>query len=65
VKEIFHINNNTEDNVQQLLLITVGEKHIAVAISNKQGSELYRLAYCTENEWTDETLQSFFDAYPF
>ncbi len=64
LKQLFHIKNDSGDNnAGQILSLRVGEKHISFATTNKSGSVLYELAYCTANEWNENELADFFAAY--
>ena len=50
--------------MQKVLSLRIGQKHGSFAISNKSGTELYQLAYCTTGEWDEKELTAFFAAYP-
>lgn len=63
MKQLFHTNSEGE-RVQPVLSILLSDKNIGFSITNKQGSSLYQLAYCSVNEWTDEELDCFFATYP-
>ncbi len=64
MKQLFHIENNPGDNTELVLSIRLGERHFCFAVTNKNGNELYRLVYCTNDEWTEEALDEFLAAYP-
>ncbi len=64
MKQLFHIENDRSVNDQQVLSLRLGERHGCFAISNKSGSELYQLAYCTTDGWNEKELTAFITAYP-
>ncbi|HEV7783283.1 MAG TPA: DUF3822 family protein [Chitinophagaceae bacterium] len=64
MKQLFHISQNTNASGQQVLSIRLGEKHGCFAISNKSGSELYELAYCSADRWDEKELSNWLAAYP-
>jgi Protein of unknown function (DUF3822) len=64
LKQLFHITESKAENLQPVLSIRLGETHASFAITNKQGNELYELAYCTEENWNEKTLMDFFEEYP-
>ena len=64
MKQLFYIKNDRGDNAEQVLSLRVGEKHISFAVTDKSGSILYELAYCTGDEWNENELAEFWAAYP-
>ena len=64
MKQLFHIERGDAENVQQVLSLRLGEKHGSFAITNKTGNELYELAYCTVEEWNENSGADFTAAYP-
>ncbi len=64
MKQLFHIERGTADNMEQVLSLRLGEKHGSFTITNKQGNELYELTYCSVEEWKENSLTEFFAAYP-
>jgi Protein of unknown function (DUF3822) len=62
LKEIFHIQNKST-SVQSVLLLQAGQDHIAFAITDKSGTELYELAYCTAGEWNTVELSELLNTY--
>ncbi len=74
MKQLFHIENNNSDGGQQVLSLSLGQKHGGFAITNKSGIELYQLAVCSTDEpilrhlrtigWNEKELTEFFAAYP-
>jgi len=60
LKQLFHIKNNNSNNGQQVLSIRMGSHHGSFAISNKSGSELYELGYCSTDSWNENELMDFF-----
>lgn len=63
MKQLFHIDNATSENEQQILSLRLGKKHISFAISNKSGSELYELAYCSIDSCNDNELNDFHSTF--
>lgn len=64
MKQLFHIKNGSSDHAGQVLSLRVGGKHISFAITNRSGSTLYELAYCTVHEINENELEEFWSAYP-
>ena len=64
VKHLFHIENGANDNGQQVLSLRLGGKHASFAITNKPGTELCRLAYCSTEELDENELSEFVETYP-
>ena len=64
LKQLFNIKNDSSDNAGQVLSLRVGEKHISFAITNRSGSAVYQLAYCTVHEMNENELEEFWSAYP-
>ncbi len=69
MKQLFHIEKGNAEQVQPLLSLQIGEKHLGFAISDKTGNTLYELAYCTMDEpekegWTEGALDGFLSQYP-
>jgi Protein of unknown function (DUF3822) len=69
LKQLFHIDNGHSESGQQLLSLRLGENHIAFAITNLPGTELYQLVYCTAGDqvsggWNETGLTEFYSAYP-
>ena len=64
MKELFHIKNDSSKNAEQVLSLRVGEKHISFAVTDKSGSVLYELAYCTADAWNENKLAELGAAYP-
>lgn len=69
MKQLFHIENNNSDGGQQVLSLSLGQKHGGFAITNKSGIELYQLAVCSTDDpiaigWNEKELTEFFAAYP-
>ncbi|MGH2552344.1 MAG: DUF3822 family protein [Chitinophagaceae bacterium] len=63
MKELFHIQNGSPENVPLILSLKPGENNISFAISGKTGNELYELAYCSINECCENTMTSLFSGY--
>ena len=63
MKQLFNIKNGSSDNAGQVLSLRVGEKHISFAITNRSGSALYELVYCTVHEMNENELAEFCSAY--
>jgi len=63
LKQLFHIENGNSDTGQEILSLRLGEKHGSFAISNKSGSALYELAYCSVDSWNENELTDFFSAF--
>ena len=63
LKQLFHIENGNSDTGQEILSLRLGEKHSSFAISNKSGSELYELAYCSVDSWNENEVTAFFSAF--
>ncbi len=61
---LFHIENEASGNGQQVLSLRLGDKHASFAITNKSGTELYKLAYCSSEHWDEIELTKFYDFYP-
>jgi len=69
LKQLFHIDNGHSESGQQVLSLRLGEKHVAFAITNPTGTELYQLIYCTTDDqlttgWNESELTALFTAYP-
>jgi hypothetical protein len=64
LKQIFHIENGPPKNEEIVLSLELGEKHSSFAVTDKSGTELYELAYCTVEEWNSDSLTIFFSRYP-
>lgn len=69
LKQLFHIDHGQSESGQQVLSLRLGETHIAFAITNLPGTELYQLAYCTIGDqptdgWSENELTEFYTAYP-
>jgi Protein of unknown function (DUF3822) len=64
LKQLFHIERGDAENVQQVLSLRLGEKHGSFSITNKQGNELYELAYCSSEGWNENSLADFFTNCP-
>ncbi len=62
--QLFQIENNNSSTGQQVLSIRLGNKHGSFAISNKSGSELYELGYCSVDSWNENELTDFFLVSP-
>lgn len=63
VKQLFHIENNIE-RIQPVLSIMFSDKYVVYTIADKEAGMLYLLNYCTVEEWSQDTLDDFFNAYP-
>ncbi len=63
MKQLFHIERGDTENVQQVLSLRLGEKHGSFAITDKTGNELYELAYCSAEEWNENSLADFFTSH--
>jgi hypothetical protein len=61
--QLFHIKNEPSDNGQPVLSLRLGVKDASFAITNKSGTELHQLAYCTTAEWNERELTDFFESY--
>lgn len=64
MKQLFHIKNSDADGEQQVLSVKIGAGHAGFAITNKSGSELFQLAYCSIDSCNETELTKFFEAYP-
>jgi len=64
LKQLFHIINDSTENPQKVLSIRLGDKHGSFAITDKTGNELYELAYCSTEQWNENSLNDFFTSYP-
>jgi hypothetical protein len=60
VKQLFKIENPL-DRIQAVLSVMISDRHINFSITNKEGDQLYKLLYCTVEEWTEDELDNFFD----
>lgn len=63
MKELFYYNSNPESGLPLVLALQLGEAYAGFTISDKSGSNLYRVAYCIADEWDETTLLAFFDKY--
>jgi hypothetical protein len=64
LKQVFYINSaNTEEAIQKVLSMQIGERHCSFAITNKTGDELYSLAYYTAAEINTECLAEIFSKH--
>ncbi|MBC7874346.1 MAG: DUF3822 family protein [Ferruginibacter sp.] len=68
MKQLFQIENNSPGKLHQVLSLRVGEKHCSFATSDKYGSQLHKLTYCTSDNkpatgWDKNELLAFFTDY--
>ncbi len=64
MKQLFHIANSRVVTGEQVLSLKIGEKHASFSITNKAATELSFLAYCTVEQWNENELNDFYNAYP-
>lgn len=64
MKQLFHIKQGSSVSGQQSLSIRLGERHVCFAISNKAGSELFELGYCSTGSWNEKELSGLLANYP-
>ncbi len=63
LKELFYHTTEHEAGPPQVLALQIGEGYAGFTISDKEGVHLYRVAYCTAEEWNESSLLSFFEKY--
>ena len=63
LKQLFQIINEISDSGPLVLSLRMGDKDASFAITNKTGTELYQLVYCTTAEWNERELTNFFESY--
>jgi len=63
LKQLFYIKNAYAESGQQVLSVRIGAGHAGFAISNKSGSELFQLAYCSMDSCNETELTKFFETY--
>jgi hypothetical protein len=64
LKQLFHIEQNKPLSGQAVLSFRLGERHCCFAITDKTGSELYELAYCSTVNWNEKELAGLLSVYP-
>lgn len=61
MKQLFYIHtDNIKEATNQILIIRIGDRHCSFAITDKQGTELYSLAYYTAGEIDKDVLSEIF-----
>jgi hypothetical protein len=61
---LFNIENEATGNGHHVLSLRLGGKHASFAITNKSGTELYKLAYYSSEHWDENELLKLYDANP-
>jgi hypothetical protein len=65
VKQLFHIKaSGSEETAQQVLSLSIGEKHCGFAITDKTGDQLYELAYYCMDTPAANPLPGMIEKYP-
>jgi len=64
LKQLFHIKNDSGEQVQEVLSIRLGEKHFSFVITNKEGNVIHELAYCALDQCNEQELAECRKAYP-
>ncbi len=64
IKQLFHIEFETADDPQKVLVLQIGKAYLSFAITNKGGSELSQLRYYSFNEWNETVWQEIIDTNP-
>lgn len=63
MKELFYYTTNNGAGLPQVLALQIGDSYAGFTVSDKEGHHLYRVAYCTTEEWSETDLLSFFEKY--
>jgi hypothetical protein len=63
LKQLFHTETAAE-RIQPVLSVMLTDKTAIFAITDKAVEAVYKVAYCTVDEWTEEELASFFSSFP-
>lgn len=63
-KQIFNIETEIPEAVQQVLSVKLAKKYIGYSITNKDGDQLYKLEYYSADSWDAQTLQEFYVSIP-
>jgi hypothetical protein len=64
LKQLFYIQtDNAKEATHQILCIRVGDRHCSFAITDKQGTDLYSLAYYTAGEIDNNSLSEIFSGH--
>jgi Protein of unknown function (DUF3822) len=65
LKQLFYINSELSDEaVQKVLSMRIGERHYSFAITDKTGVELYSLAWYTAGEMNADLLAVIYSHHP-
>ncbi len=66
MKELFYyIKPGLENDTPQILILKIGEREISYAVTNKEGSDLYCLAYCIADNAEKISITDFEEKYSF
>ena len=65
MKQVYHITSeNAGESIQQILSIRIGERHFGFAVTSPDVTNLYKLAWYTDAEMDEITLQNIFSRHP-